>query len=748
MRRRLGAFFRLNLLLGAALAAVAGVCGGRASLEAALLVALALGLIGAWLAGWRGAVLAATISLVASASFTKRERDRIEGWNVLRQYSAPVLSGHLGADGRANEGGWTGKVKLERREGIPAATVWWVGSGECPVAGARVEARGRLEAAQTPRNPGEFDQRSWFEQQGISAAFIAERSGGKVTTGRFAEIAFKVRRKFRESVTFGLPPDSEEAQVIRAVVMGEYPRDGEELVAAYRDSGALHAFSVSGMHVAMVGLIGWWALGAFGLSRRTAVPVLIALMFGYSWISGNSPPAVRAAWMGAMFLLAFTLRRKPSLLNALGAVLLVTMLWNGRLLLLPGVQLSYGVVGMIGLFGDRVSRIIGRRFRPDPYLPRVLLSRRQEMWYSLLQKGCSSVAVAMVAWVGSTPLTLWHFGMTTPVAVLGAIPMTLGILFLMVSALMAAVIYPFMPALAATVNLATGQLAALCTGTARGLTEIPYGQLQFSSEPTPFVLVFDLEQGAGAACFATDEGDVLLDCGDRRSFRRTVWPALRRLGVSPDAVVLSHPEAGHVGGGEELLERANIEQVLLPVSRSRSAVYNKWLSGAPAAGAQLFLAEPGTILPFPDGAQLEVVWAPENESISGSADDRVAIYRLHWSGWKILFVNDAGAAIEDRLVASGVDLSADVLVAGGHRGGPSLGDAFIRRANPKAIVAANATFPPSEKLDPAKIRWWQEQGILVLDQAKSGAVTIRPESGGALVIKGFLDPLPVRLMPQ
>jgi competence protein ComEC len=604
-----------------------------------------------------------------------------------------------------------------------------------------------LEPAQAPRNPGEFDQRSWFEQQGISATFIAERNGGKITTGRMAALAAAARSKFRESVTFGLPPDSEEAQVIRAVVIGEYPREGEALVAAYRDSGALHAFSVSGMHVAMVGLIGWWALGALGISRRTAVPVLIALMFGYSWLSGNSPPAVRAAWMGALFLLAFTLRRKPSLLNALGAVLLVTMLWNGRLLLLPGVQLSYGVVGVIGLFGDKLSRILGRPFRHDSYLPTVLLSRRQELWHALLQKGCSSVAVAIVAWLGSTPLTLWHFGMTTPVAVLGAIPMTLGILFLMVFALAAAVIYPLLPTLAGVVNLATGQLAALCTWTARELTEVPYGKLEVSSEPKPFVLVFDLEQGAGAACFATEGGAVLFDCGDRRSFRRTVWPALRRLAVSPDAVVLSHPDAGHVGGGDELLKRAEIGQVLMPVSHSRSAVYNRWLTEVPAAGAQLFLAEAGTTLPFPDGAQLEVVWAPGNERNSGTADDRVAIYRLHWAGWKILFLSDAGAEIEDRLIDSGFDISADVVVAGRHRGGPSLGDEFIRQVSPKAIIASNAPFPQSEILNPAKIRWWQEQGIVVFDQAKSGAVTIRPDAEGALILKGFLEPLPTRLAP-
>ena len=77
--------------------------------------------------------------------------------------------------------------------------------------------------------------------------------------------------------------------------------------------------------------------------------VLLPLIFGYSWITGNSPPAVRSAWMAAVFLGAFVFRRRPDLLNALGAVLLAAMLWDGRLLFQPGVQLSYGVVAAIAV---------------------------------------------------------------------------------------------------------------------------------------------------------------------------------------------------------------------------------------------------------------------------------------------------------------------------------------------------------------------------------------------------------------
>ena len=51
--------------------------------------------------------------------------------------------------------------------------------------------------------------------------------------------------------------------------------------------------------------------------------------------------------MAAVFLGAFVFRRRPDALNSLGAVLLATLLWDGRLLFQTGVQLSYGVVAAI-----------------------------------------------------------------------------------------------------------------------------------------------------------------------------------------------------------------------------------------------------------------------------------------------------------------------------------------------------------------------------------------------------------------
>lgn len=749
MRRRLGGFFRLNPLLGGALAAIAGIVAIHVSPALGIVTALVLFFIAAWGIGSRAAIFVFLCAVIAGGAFWLRERDREKDgiWLTTGLSPQQLVTATLLADARPAANGWTGIVKLAGGGDFPAAKVWWVGEGAPPVQGAEVRARGRFVPPREPRNPGEFDQRSWLEHQGVAAVFLPTRGTGEVRTGECAALGSWIRKGFREAITTGLTEESQEAAVIRAVVIGEYPRDEDALVAAFRDSGTLHAFSVSGMHVAVVGTIGWLLLGRLGVPRRMAVPLLIAVMFGYSWLSGNSPPAVRSAWMGSVFLMAFFLRRQPNLLNALGAVLLVSLLWDGRLLFLPGVQLSYGVVAAIGLLGGIVSSWLGRFVSHDSYLPTVLLTPWQRRWYGGARRASTATAVAGVAWVGSTPLTLFHFGMTTPVAILAAIPMSIMIWWLLLLALLAAVVHPFSPQAARVVNQGNGRVASVCIGMAEWFAALPFGNLRTASAE-PSLTVFDLDYGAGAACFSSAEGTVLLDCGDRRGFRRSIEPFLREKNTGPDAVVLSHPDAGHVGGGAELLPAYRVRQILLPVQRSRSSTYRTWFTAGPASGAKLLEARTGARLPLPTGAELEIVLAPDPAEWDAVADDRVAIYRLHWRGWKILFVNDAGLKTERRLLDSGVDLAADVLVAGHHRAGLSLGEEFVGRVAPQLIVATNTGYPPEEVRDAGQMGWWRGQGIRVFDQAETGAAVFRVERDGALRIDGFVNKESVRLTPR
>ena len=90
------------------------------------------------------------------------------------------------------------------------------------------------------------------------------------------------------------------------------------------------------------------------------------------------------------------------------------------------------------------------------------------------------------------------------------------------------------------------------------------------------------------------------------------------------------------------------------------------------------------------------------------------------------------------MLGSGVDLQADVIVAGRHRSDLSLTDEFVAAVKPRAIIIGNDAHPEGERFDGHQIEAWRDAGITVFDQSTCGAVSLRPE-GEVLVIEGFVD---------
>ena len=317
---------------------------------------------------------------------------------------------------------------------------------------------------------------------------------------------------------------------------------------------------------------------------------------------------------------------------------------------------------------------------------------------------------------------------------------------LLVMGLAAVALSPVAPPVARGVNRLNGMVSDASVVSAEFFAAVPGGHVHAGRETRPMLLVYDLGHGAGAACFSGgSNGAVLIDCGDRPGFKRCVMPSLRQLGIEPDSVVLSHPDGGHLGGGAAVWQAFPIRQVLVPVQLSRSPTFRSWMEEGPKAGIRIGLMAVPARHAFPDGASLEILHAPDPLAVNGLADDRVAVFRLHWRGWKLLLTSDAGMGTERKLLDSGQDLSADVIIAGRHRTDLTLCDAFLDAVHPQAIIASNAPFPIEERLDPGTVDYWKSRSIQVIDQAASGGVTVRVDDAGNLRIEGFLSAAPVVL---
>jgi len=734
------AWFEKRPLFAVALVVVLGILAAAWSPWLGYGVVLVAALIAGFGFHWRAGLGVLLVAGCAVSVYVQRERASTEARATLPDLPETELGGVVLEDARGSERFWVAPVKWTDDGPWRGQRVWWQGKGALPIQGTRIRARGRFAAFTVARNPGEFDQGLWLKRMGMVALFQPGVGKMERFTPRWAESWAGIRHGFRERLTIGLDSNSAEAQLIRAVVIGEKPSDADDLVEAFRFSGTLHAFSVSGLHVAMVATMVWFILGWIGVPRRWAALAVLPLIFGYAWLTGADPPAVRAAWMAAVFIAAFGLRRKPDLLNTLGVVLLVVLLWDGRILFQPGVQLSYGVIAVMAIGTPWVARWFAWIEVPELHLPDRRMTWFQRLTLRSRRWLAQSLSVSVTAGIGTTPLTLLHFGLLTPISVLAGLVIVPMVFLLLIVAFLSVALSPAGETVSRVMNQSNAWIARGCVAVAGGFAAVPWGHFQLGGIRQPMLLVYDLDRGDRAACFADLDGSaVMLDCGGRRSFQYQVFPSLRSMQLQPDSAVLSHPDGGHLGGGLAVWHLLPLRQALMPVRAARSEAYRLWLEEAPKAGIRLHYADEVPSLPMPDGAVLEWLHVPDLNAVNALADNRVLVSRLHWRGWKLLWTSDAGMRTEQAMLDAGIDLSADVIIAGKHRSDLSLSDAFLRAVNPRVVVIANDAYPAGERVDEQLISYWSGQGIQWMDQSQSGAATFTVDEGGALCIDGFVD---------
>jgi ComEC/Rec2-related protein len=734
-------------LLWVAAAATSAVLVADGSLIAGLVACAAVLILllaaGAWRITLAAFAIAAAAGLLHGWRIAPQQAAR--SWiEVAKVQSAEVTAKVLSPPKIAGSG-WSALVGLE--DGQPSGTVWYWGGGVPPALGETIRANGLFKPFPELRNPGTFDVGTWLYRQGAWGLFEAKGEPVSVrppsTLDRFGETA---REWFRNAVTSGLDPASREAAVIRAMVLGDNPTDDEPLVEAYRASGTLHVFSVSGMHVAMVGIIGWFVLKWLGVPRRGAVLILIAGMLGYAWLTGMKPPALRSVTMAAALLGAFFLRRRPDLLNALGFALLFAVLTDGHLIFQAGVQLSFGVVLVMGMAAAWASRPFSWIAWREPYLPPSLYSRWQEWWLKVRQKTALTFGASTAASVGSVPLTLWHFSFLAPISIIASTVIGLAVFALMVLALAAAALSP-LPAAQQGVNRANGYVAKTCTGIASFFASVPGGNITLARDRPgkDFLIVYDPGYGGGAAVLCDGGSAVLMDTASGSGYQRILKPSLRHFALRPQSIVLSHPDGGHIGGALEALDSLPIRQILIPVTRARSKTFRDLVSSAGERGIPLVLGKSGQTYQIAADTRIEILHEPDALDLNAVADERVMIYRLHWHGWRILFTSDAGWSTERKMLESGRDLSADVIIAGRHLNDASLGEAFLEAVKPKAIIASHCDFPSQERIPEKWAAECGQAGIRLFHQGKTGAVSLVPGEDGSLEIRGFVDGSSLRL---
>ena len=331
----------------------------------------------------------------------------------------------------------------------------------------------------------------------------------------------------------------------------------------------------------------------------------------------------------------------------------------------------------------------------------------------------------MAAWTGSTPLMWIHFGIITPIAIIAGIPLMMIVFLILALAILSVALGSLWQPAGETINTLNSHLATITYTTAATFANTPGGHFYQTpkQDDKHRIIIFNLPYGGGAQ-YLDMGGGILLDCGRNDAFQRIVMPTLTHLRASPDSLIVTHADAKHSGAMSQCLENFHIKQALIPQRELRSPSYKQFLTNAHTRGCRLITPRNGQHFQIEPKVSLEVLHAPAELSGKGKADDTGLVLRLHCHHWRILFTGDAGYLTEERLLASGADLSADVIIMGRNQDDFTSSPAFLKAVRPLAIVSTNTPFPHFESIPESWRNFLQTNNIQLLDQSQTGAVTI------------------------
>ena len=213
----------------------------------------------------------------------------------------------------------------------------------------------------------------------------------------------------------------EEKSVLATLTLG-YRRAMQRSVRdRFSVAGVSHILAVSGFHVAVVAgfvsfFLGW--LPRRGKYKSFRWLLILAAVWGYVWLTGGAPSALRAGGMITLFLTGRLLGHRPDRYNTWAAAAFCMLAYNPLYLFDIGFQLSYSAVFAILYFQPRLQKCLSVR---NP----------------LLAYPWEGLTVTVAAQMGTLFLCLYYFGRfplfflftNLPVALLATLLIPLGLLW-------------------------------------------------------------------------------------------------------------------------------------------------------------------------------------------------------------------------------------------------------------------------------------------------------------------------------
>lgn len=142
-----------------------------------------------------------------------------------------------------------------------------------------------------------------------------------------------------------------------AVLYGDKGNVNEDLLSIFKQSGVMHIFAVSGLHIGLIIALLVLLLNKLKINKKWQFIISTIVLGVFCYLCSFSSPVVRASIMALTVLFAKILGRKDDKLNTISLSALIILVLNPINLYDGGFQMTFVAVFGILLFGDIFKKV-------------------------------------------------------------------------------------------------------------------------------------------------------------------------------------------------------------------------------------------------------------------------------------------------------------------------------------------------------------------------------------------------------
>lgn len=248
--------------------------------------------------------------------------------------------------------------------------------------------------------------------------------------------------------------------------------------------------------------------------------------------------------------------------------------------------------------------------------------------------------------------------------------------------------------------------------------------------------MLDAGQGDALALRSPAGRWMVIDAGPPPGER--IATQLARLGVRQiDLLLLTHPDADHVGGAVHLLQRFHVAGIAGPGTPRAEGPWRDALQMARTDGIAWRTLHAGTTWSF-DGVSVRVLHPQSAEGSAGPAEDihdanyRSVVLLVSWRGRHMLLTGDADVLAERSFAAAAGDV--DVLKVGHHGSRTSTGEELLERTRPEVALISAGRGNRYQHPHRAVLTRLQQTGLRLYRTDEDGAVRVKIDNDGTIEV--------------